>query len=39
MKHLIKSHNFWLGLAIGTVAGPLILQRVAPGLKKNLPGQ
>jgi len=35
----IKSGKFWVGFAVGVVAGPMILSKVAPNLKAKLPAQ
>jgi hypothetical protein len=34
---IIRSSNFWIGVAVGAVAVPIVLGRVAPGLKAKLP--
>lgn len=34
---LLKSSKFWVGVAVGTVAGGMVLGKVAPGLKAKLP--
>jgi len=34
----LKSHQFWIGVALGVVVGPVILGKVAPGLKAKIPG-
>lgn len=36
---LIKSRGFWIGFAVGAVVGPVVLSKVAPGLKAKLPHQ
>ena len=36
---IIKSKNFLIGVAVGTVVGPIVLSRVAPSLKAKLPAQ
>lgn len=33
----LKSPKFWVGVVIGTVAGGMVLGKVAPGLKAKLP--
>lgn len=35
---ILKDHRFWIGVAVGTVVGPMVINKVAPGLGKNLPG-
>ncbi len=35
---LLKNKTFWLGVAVGIVAGPVVLGKVAPGLKSKIPG-
>lgn len=35
---IVKSHTFWIGVAVGVVAGPVVLGKVAPGLKAKIPG-
>lgn len=34
---IVKSHQFWIGLAVGTIAGTWALNRVAPGIAKKIP--
>lgn len=34
----LKSGKFWVGVAVGLIAGPVVLGKVAPGLKAKLPG-
>lgn len=34
---LLKNKNFWIGVAVGTVAGPVVLGKVAPQLKAKIP--
>jgi hypothetical protein len=36
---IVKSQNFWIGVVVGAVVGPMVLQRVAPGVKAKLPAQ
>lgn len=36
---LLKNHKFWIGVAVGTVAGPLLLGKIAPSVKAKLPAQ
>lgn len=36
---ILKSSKFWAGVVVGTVAGGVVLGKVAPGLKSKLPGQ
>ena len=35
---ILKDHRFWIGVAVGTVVGPVVLGKVAPGVKRSLPG-
>jgi hypothetical protein len=35
---IVKSKVFWVGVAVGIVAGPVVLGKVAPGLKNKIPG-
>jgi len=37
MPRILKDHRFWIGVAVGTVVGPVVVSRVAPGLGKKLP--
>lgn len=39
IPRILKSKTFWIGVAAGTVAGPIVLARFAPGVKDKLPGQ
>jgi hypothetical protein len=34
---IVRSSNFWIGVAVGAVAVPIILGKIAPGLKAKLP--
>lgn len=34
---LLKNKTFWMGVVVGTVAGPIVLSKVAPSLKTKLP--
>lgn len=34
----LKSGKFWVGVAVGLVVAPMVLNKVAPGLKSKLPG-
>jgi hypothetical protein len=34
---ILKDHKFWIGVAVGTIVGPMVLNRVAPAAAKNLP--
>lgn len=36
---ILKDSRFWVGVAVGAVVGPMVLQRVAPGVKAKLPAQ
>lgn len=33
----LKSTKFWVGVVVGVVAGPVILGKVAPGVKARIP--
>lgn len=35
---IVRSSNFWIGVVVGTIAGGMILGKIAPGLKAKLPG-
>lgn len=35
---LLKDKKFWLGVVVGVVAGPVVLNKVAPGMKAKIPG-
>lgn len=35
----LKSGRFWAGVAVGVVVGPMVLSKIAPGLKAKLPAQ
>lgn len=35
----LKSGKFWLGVGVGLVVAPMVLAKVAPGLKAKIPGQ
>lgn len=35
---LLGSGRFWIGVVAGAVVVPLVLSKVAPGLKAKLPG-
>lgn len=37
MPRILKSSNFWIGVVAGAVVGPMILSKVAPGLKAKIP--
>jgi hypothetical protein len=37
MPRVLRSGNFWLGVAVGVIAGPIVLSKVAPGLKAKIP--
>jgi hypothetical protein len=34
----LKSSKFWIGVAVGVVVMPMVLNKVAPGVKAKLPG-
>lgn len=34
----LKSGKFWIGVAVGVIVGPMVLSKVAPGLKAKIPG-
>lgn len=34
----LKNSTFWVGVVVGVVGGPVILGKVAPGLKAKIPG-
>lgn len=36
---ILTSGRFWIGVAAGLVVAPMILSKVAPGLKAKIPGQ
>lgn len=36
---ILKNGKFWGGVVVGAVVGPLILSKVAPGIKAKLPAQ
>lgn len=38
MPGVLKNRTFWLGVVVGAVAGPVVLGKVAPGLKARIPG-
>lgn len=33
----LRSSKFWVGFAVGVVIGPMVLGKVAPGIKAKLP--
>lgn len=35
----LKSGQFWMGVAVGVVVAPMVLNKFAPGLKAKIPGQ
>jgi len=35
---IVKSHQFWVGVIVGAVVVPVVLNKVAPGMKAKLPG-
>lgn len=34
----LKSGKFWIGVAVGVFVGPMVLNKVAPGMKAKIPG-
>lgn len=36
---IVKSKQFWAGVVVGLVVAPMVLNKVAPGLKSKIPGQ
>jgi hypothetical protein len=34
----VKSSKFWIGVGVGLFIGPIVLNKVAPGLKAKIPG-
>lgn len=34
----LKSGKFWVGVVVGVIAGPVVLGKVAPGIKAKIPG-
>lgn len=36
---IVKSSRFWIGVVVGLTAAPMILAKVAPGIKAKIPGQ
>lgn len=34
---ILKNRKFWLGVAVGTVAGQLVLGKIAPSIKAKIP--
>jgi hypothetical protein len=34
---ILKSHQFWIGVAVGAFVVPTVLSRVAPGVAAKLP--
>lgn len=38
MPRILKNRTFWIGVAAGVVVGPVVLGKVAPGLKAKIPG-
>lgn len=34
----LKSGKFWIGVGVGIFLGPVILGKVAPGMKAKIPG-
>lgn len=37
MFSILKSGRFWIGVGVGAVVVPVVLGRVAPGLKAKIP--
>lgn len=37
MPKILRSGNFWAGIVVGAVVGPMLLGKVAPGLKAKIP--
>lgn len=35
---MLKDKRFWVGVAVGVVVGPMVLGKVAPGMKAKIPG-
>lgn len=33
----LKSSKFWVGVVVGIAVGPVVLGRVAPGIKAKIP--
>jgi hypothetical protein len=33
----LKDHRFWIGVVVGTIVGPMLVNKVAPSVGKNLP--
>lgn len=36
---ILTSGRFWIGVAVGATVVPIVLTKVAPGLKAKIPGQ
>ena len=36
---ILKNGKFWLGVGVGVVVAPMLLNKFAPGLKAKIPGQ
>lgn len=36
---ILKNGKFWAGVAVGAIIGPVVLQKIAPGIKAKLPAQ
>lgn len=34
---VLKNKTFWVGVAVGTIAGPMVVGKIAPQLKAKLP--
>lgn len=39
MPRILKSSSFWVGVVTGAVVGPMVLAKIAPGVKAKLPAQ
>ena len=36
--NIVKNKKFWIGFVVGAFAGPMIVGKVAPGLRAKIPG-
>lgn len=34
----LKSGKFWVGVAVGVFVAPVVMSKVAPGMKAKIPG-